>query len=245
LPVTARMDSAALVVEFGGDIHRVLPGQAIDDQQGFARVGHVADRGGLRDQFGVDMQTARGVEHVDIIAAKAGLGLGALGDLDRGLALDDGQRIDADLGAEDLQLFHGGRAVHVERGHQDALAIPLFQALGELGGGGRLARPLQPDHQDRGGRVVDLEFSRVAVAGQDMNQLVMDDFDDLLAGCDGSGHGLSGGLVLHGGDEVARDGQRNIGLQQGDAHFAQGGLHILVGQRALLGQALEHAREAV
>jgi hypothetical protein len=39
---------ADLVVEFRGDVHRVLTGEAVDHQQRFARVGHVAHRGGLR-----------------------------------------------------------------------------------------------------------------------------------------------------------------------------------------------------
>ncbi len=159
---------ADLVVEFLRDVDGVLTGQAVDDQQRLARVGHVADGGGLRDQVVVDMQAAGGVEHVDVVAAEAGLGLGALGDRDRVFALDDRQGVDADLRAEDGELFHRRGAVGVERGHQHLLALALLQALGELGGGGRLARALQADHQDRRGRVVDLQRAGVLVAGQDV-----------------------------------------------------------------------------
>ena len=69
------------------------------------------------DQLGIDMEAARGVEHIDVIAAEARLGLGPLGDLHRRLAFDDWQGIDADLRAEDLQLFHSRGAVGVERCH--------------------------------------------------------------------------------------------------------------------------------
>ena len=230
--------------KFSATLHRVLAGQAIDHQQGFARVGHVAHGCGLRDQLFVDLQAAGGVEHVDVIAAKAGLRLGALGDGDRVLALDDGQGVDADLRAEDRQLLHRGGAVDVERGHQHALAVALLETLGQLGGGGGLARALQADHQDRRGRVVDLQRAGIAFAGQGVDQRVVHDLDDLLAGCDRFGHRLAGGLVLHRLDEIARHGQRDVGLQQGDAHLAQGGFDVVFAQRALFGQAVKDTREA-
>jgi hypothetical protein len=58
-----------------------------------------------------------------------------------------------------------------------------------------LPRALQADHQDRGGRIVDLERAGVALAGQHMDKLVMDDLDHLLAGGDRFGDRLAGGLL--------------------------------------------------
>ncbi len=72
----------------------------------------------------------------------------------------------------------------------------------------------------------------------------MDDLDDLLAGGDRLGDGLPGGLVLHALDEIAGDGKRDVGLQQGDAHLAQRGGDVGLGQRALLGQTVEDAAKA-
>ena len=72
----------------------------------------------------------------------------------------------------------------------------------------------------------------------------MHDLDDLLAGGDRFGDRLAGGLVLHRLDEIARHGQRDVGLQQRHAHFAQGGLDVVLGQRALLGQPVKDAGEA-
>ena len=198
---------ADLVVEFGGDVHRVLACQAVDHQQRLARVGHVANGGGLGDQFLVDMQAPCGVQHVDVIAAQAGLRLCAPGNRDRVFALDDRQRVDTDLLAEDRQLLHCRRAVGVERGHQHPLALAFLQPLGQLGGRRRLARALQAHHQDRRGRVVDLERAGILVTLQHMDQLVMNDLDHLLTRGDRFGHGLAGGLVLHGLDEIPRDGQ--------------------------------------
>ena len=94
---------------------------------------------------------------------------------------DDRQGVDADLRAEDRELLHRRRAAGVERGHQHALALALLQALGELGGGGGLARALQADHQDRRRRAVDAQLPGLAFAAQHVDQLVVDDLDDLLA----------------------------------------------------------------
>ena len=130
---------ADLAVEFGGDVHRVLAGQAVDDQKRLARGDGIADRLHLVHQDFVDVQASGSVEHVDVIAAERRLLFGAPGDLHRGFALDDGQGIDADLGAEDGKLFHRGGTVGVERRHQDALAVLFRQALGELRRRRRLA----------------------------------------------------------------------------------------------------------
>ncbi len=73
----------------------------------------------------------------------------------------------------------------------------------------------------------------------------MDDLDDLLAGGDRFGDGLSGCLFLHRLDEIARDGQRHVGLEQGDADLAQGGFHVVFAERALFGQAVKDAGQAV
>ena len=236
---------ADLVVEFGGDIDRVLTGQAVDHQQRLARVGDVAHRSGLRDQLGIDMQPAGRVQHVDIVAAQAGLRLGASGDRDRVLALDDGQRVDADLAAEHGELVHRGGAVGVERRHQHLLALALGEPLGELGGGGGLARALQADHQDGCWRVVDLEAAGIVLAAQRLDERVMHDLDDLLTGGDRSGDRLTGGLFLDPLDEVAGDGQRDVRLQKRDAHLAQRGPHVVLGERPLPREPVEHAGEAL
>ncbi len=83
------------------------------------------------------------------------------------------------------------------------------------------------------------------VAGQHMDQLVMDDLDHLLARGDRPGHRLAGGLVLHRLHEVAGDGQRDVGLQKRHPDLAQRGRDIGIAQRALLGQPVEDAARAV
>ena len=231
---------ADFIVKFGGHIDRVLTGEPVHHQQGFARVGHIAHGGGLSDQLLINMQPAGGIEHIDVIAAKAGLGFGAFGDCHRVFALDDGQSIHTDLHTENLQLFHRGGAVHIQRGHKHPFAVPLAQPFGQFCGGGGFARALQADHQDRRGGAVDFQRAGIVFAGKHMHQLIMHNFHHLLARRDRFGDRLAGGFFLHCFDEIAGHRQRDIGLKQGNAHFAQGGFHIIFGQRTLFGQPVKH-----
>ena len=191
------------------------------------------------------MQTARGVEHVDVIAAECGLLFGAAGDVDGFLARNDRQGVDADLGAEDRQLVLRRRAVDVEGGHEHALAVLLGQALGEFRGRRGFTAALQTDHQDGRGRVVDFQLTGfVIVTGKHVFQLVMDDLDDLLAGRDGFGDRLASGLLAHGFDKIACHGKGDVGLQQGHAHLAERGFDVVLGKRTLFGETIKDAREA-
>ena len=72
----------------------------------------------------------------------------------------------------------------------------------------------------------------------------MHDLDDLLARRDRFRHRLTGGLVLHPLDEIARDRQRHVGLKQGHAHLAQRLGHVGVAERALFGQPFKDAAKA-
>ena len=200
------------------------------------RLGGVADRGDLGHQLVVDVQAAGGVEHHHVVAAEGGLLRGALGDRDGVLAGDDRQGVDADLLAEDGELLHRRRAAGVERGHQHALALALLEALGELGGGGGLAGALQADHQDRRGRRVDAEVAGLALAAQHVDERVVDDLDDLLAGGDRLGDRLARGLV---GDRLTKS--RATGSETSASSSAVRTSRsavgdVLVGERALAGQ---------
>ena len=113
------------------------------------RLGDVTDLFGLAHQLVIDVQPARGVEQDHVVAAQPARLHRARGDLLRRLALDDGQRVDARLLAQHLELLLCRRAPRVERGHQHLALVALVKALGELRGCRRLAGALQADHHDR------------------------------------------------------------------------------------------------
>ena len=211
---------ADLVVKFGGNVHRILTGETINHQQCFAGVGNVAHSSSLRDQFGVNMQTTCSIEHVNIITTKAGLGLGSFGNGNRVFAFDNRQCVDTDLHTKNGQLFHRGRPVGVKRGHQDALAVAILEPFCQLCGGCCFTGTLQADHQDRRWSVVDFQRTRFAFALEDVDQRIMYDLDDLLAGGDRFGHRLTGRLFLNRFDKITSNRERNVRFKQGNTDLA-------------------------
>ena len=224
--------------EAGRDIDRILAGQRIDDQQDFGRRGDIGHRLHLVHQRLIDMQATGGVEHDDVEALQLGRLQRALGDVDRLLARDDRQRRDIGLGAKHRQLFLCRRALDVERRHQHLLAVLFLQPLCDLGGGGGLARPLQADHHDDGGRG-HVDHQVAGFRAQHVGQRVGHDLDDHLPRRDRSQHVAAhrplGRLV----DELAHDGQRHVGFQQRDSYLAHRGADIVLRQRTAPTQLVE------
>ena len=202
------------------------------------------DLGGLGHELLVDGRSAGGVENDDVVAAEAGRVLGPAGDLDRGLAGDDRQRVDLCLLAEDAELLLGGGAPGVQGRHEDLATVAVLQAVGNFGRGRRLARTLQADHEDAdrwGGGEVD----RVGVRTQHLDKLVMDDLDDHLARLDRLEDSGADGLCTHAVDEGADDIQRDVGLEQRAPHLAHRLPDIALGEGAATGQLVEDARQPV
>ena len=56
---------------------------------------------------------------------------------------------------------------------------------------------------------------------------------------------LARGLLLDGFDELFDDAEVHVGFEQGDADFAQGGVHVLGGEFALSAQSFEDALQLV
>ena len=189
------------------------------------------------------MQAARAVQQHDVIGfQQAGLNR-ALGDGHGRLARHDGQRRNTGLHAEHGQLLLRGRTAHVERGHQDFLLLALAQPQTELGGGGGLARTLQTDHENRYRRVGGQVDGHTGAA-QHLDQMVVDDLDDHLAGRDAFQHVLAHGLIAHGSQEILDHRQGDVGFEQRHAHFAQRRIHVALAQGAAPRQLVEHRAKA-
>ena len=233
------------IAEILRDVNRVLPGQAVDHQQHFIGGRHAGDGLHLGHQRVIDMQAARRVEQQDVeILEPRGFHRPAR-DVDRLLTGDDRQSGDLDLPAQHRQLLLRGRTVDVERGHQRLLAVAFADQFRQLGGGGGLARALQADHHDHDrGLGIELEAFDLHPA-QRLDQLVVDDLDDHLAGGDRLQDILTNGLLGDGVDEAAGDGERDVGFEQRDPHFAHGIAHVLLTQRAAALELVEHPAKAV
>jgi hypothetical protein len=119
-----------------------------------------------------------------------------------------------------LQLLDRGRTVDVAADHHDLLLAPLLQVLGQLADGGGLARALQAGHQDhRRRRHVEVQVARLRAHHR--GQLVAHDLDQGLARRQALQHFLADRAHLDALDQRLHHRQRDVGLEQGDAHLAQ------------------------
>ncbi len=106
----------------------------------------------------------------------------------------------------------------IARDEQRGAAL-FLEISGQLGGGSGLAGAVEAHHEDAG-RL--LEIERGLVAAQERGQFILENFDDLLAGGDAAEHLLAQRLFLDAGDEVLRDGEIDVRLEQRHADLAQG-----------------------
>ena len=236
---------ADAAVELLGDVHRVLAGQPVDHQQRLVRLGRVAHRLDLGHQRVVDVQPPGGVEHHHVVAAEGRL-LAARAwrsPPGPGPARSAGRRRRPGAPRMASCSIAAGRRVSSEA-ISTRLPSRSPEAARELGGGGGLARALQPDHQDRRGRRVDAQRRRRPLAAPARRT---SSSCTILTTC---WPGVTDFVTawprafscdrLH---EVARHRQRDVGLEQRHAHLAQRGGDVLVAQRALAGQLVEDAGE--
>ena len=95
-----------------------------------------------------------------------------------------------------------------------------------------------------GGTTCQVQLARHALA-QHVGQAVVDDLDHLIGGLhrldDRFARRLDPGL----GDEVLDDRQGDVGVEKGQAHFAQRLVHVLLGQDAAAGQPVEDACQTI
>ncbi len=83
------------------------------------------------------------------------------------------------------------------------------------------------------------------MAAEKMDQLVAHDLDDLLRRRERSKHFLADGLLPDVLDELLDDAEMDVGLEQGDADFAQRRLHIFGGQFSFAAQIFEDTLQLV
>ena len=194
----------------------------------------------LQHQRLVDVGAAGCVVHDDVVALQARGLLGAAGDLHGRLAGDDGQRVDADLTAEHGELLLRGGTLHVERGHEHLALHAVAQTLGDLGGGGGLARALQADHHDCDGRR-GVEIDGIGGGAERLDQHIVDDLDDHLTGRDRLDHIRADGAAAHLVDEGTHDIEGDVRLQQGAPDLAERHVDVRLAQGAAAPELVENA----
>jgi hypothetical protein len=217
-------------LERGGGRDGVLTDHRVDDEQRLVGLHGVPDAGGLGHQLRVDTEAARGVDHDDVVHRAAGVVDGVAGHLD-GVA-DAAARlgredVDTGLAGHDLQLLHRVGSLQVGGHEQGGVALGL-QPAAELAGERRLTGTLQTgQHDDRRGLLGQPDAA--GLAAEDVDELLVDDLDDLLCGVQRPGDVGAAGALLDGVDELPDHRERDVGLEQGDADLARGGVDVGIG----------------
>lgn len=75
---------------------------------------------------------------------------------------------------------------------------------------------------------------------EDTDQLVANDFNNLLRGGEGRKYLFSHGFLLDVLDQLLDDPKVDIGFEEGDADLPQRGLHVLRSQLSLAAHVLEN-----
>ena len=189
------------------------------------------------------MQATGGIDDQHIEQRALGLGQRFLRQGHRGLLGIGWEEADIELRRQPFQLQDGGRAINVGAGEQHLLALVFFQPLGELAGRGGFTRALQAGQQNDHGRLR-AQVQRPDARAHQRDQLIVDEFDQHLAGRQALVELLADHLAADGVDEALDHRQRDIRLQQRHAHLAQGVGDVLLGEAPATAQALHDALQA-
>src|SRR5206468_2165555 len=184
----------------------------VDNEEPFVRLDGLADRLDLLDQVRRERMPSGGVDDEDVHGLQ---GLDArLRDLQRILCARFAVERGGDLLGQLLELVVGRRPMHVRRDEADGEPL-LLEVLRELPGGRRLALAVQADEQDP------LFLDRdLAARPEDLDQFLVDNTDDVLAGA----HARRRFLVQSPTLELPRDREGeldvHVGLDQGPLDVA-------------------------
>ena len=223
----------------------VLAGHGVGDEEDLLRREELFQALHLGHQILVDVEAAGGVDDERVAAHDDGFAAGffcetlnksGAGGLALLVALVEAR---LDLLGDDFELLACGGAVDVDRDEHGTVTA-LFEPRGQLAGGSRFAGTLQSGHENDGGRLGG-EVEAGSIFAEQSDQLVANDFDDLLGRRERGEDFSSDGLLADVLDEVGDDLEVDVGFKQGDANFAQGFGDVLFSERALAAKVFEDA----
>ncbi len=139
--------------------------------------------------------------------------------------------------ADHLELCDGIGALQVA-GHQHGAVALRLEVLGELAGQRGLAGTLETGQHDDGGAGL-READPAGFAAQDLDELLVDDLDDLLARVQRCGDFRAEGPLADPAGEFADHRNGDVGVQEGAPDFADRGVNVRLGQAALATEVLE------
>jgi len=212
------------------DLHGILSGHAVGDEENLVRVDRCFETFELLHHVVVDLQTPGGIDDHHTIACALGLldaGLGNSHDVLR-IALGIDRHIE--LCAERLELIDGRRSVDVA-GDKTRRPILGLELSSELGGGGRFSRSLETDHHHDGWRN-GAELEALAPFSEHRGELVVHDFDELLARRDRPDLRNADRFFLDALEELPRELEVDVGLEQHATHLTEAFFDVGFGENA-------------
>src|SRR5215203_570692 len=204
--------------ELLGALDRVLAGHRVGHEEDLVRLDAAGELADLFHQRRVDVETAGGVHDHDVVAALAGDGQRPGAEVHHVLARLGLEHRHVDALAHLLQLLDGGGALKVAR-HQQRMLAALFQALGDLAGGGRLARALEAAEHEHRRPAVEAQLG--ALLAEQGGELVAHDLDHLLGRREALEHLLAQRALAHPLDEGLDHPEVDVGLEQRHPDLAQ------------------------
>ena len=250
--------AARVAVEFGKDhtgqrqrfaerfrrIDRVLAEHRVDDKQRFNRVDRRVQLGDFLHHRFVDRQATGRVDQQHVVIMTLGPVDRIPRDIDRFFAALGREEIDSGLCRDGFQLRNGGWTINVAGDHQHFFLLLFGKELGQLADCRRLAGALQAGHQHDGGRLR-REIEPIVRFAHQLREFAMDDADQRLARAQRTEHLLANGFFLDRSDQGLDGRQGDVGLKQGQAHFAQRVGDIGFGQAGFAAQRLHDTRETL
>ena len=231
---------AECLVEVLGDGDGLLSECGVADEEDFLWVEALLDLYELLDEGVVDLESSGGVDDEDVGVLDASLHECGLGDLRDVLGESFGEDGDVEFVGEDFELVDGGGSLEVAGGEHDALLELVAEVQGELGGGGGLAGAMESAEHDDGGRALEVEWR--GVFAEECDELVVDDFDDLLSGCDALHDRLAEALGADIGDEFLDDGVVDVRIEECGADFGHGVGEVAERLLKTVSEVVEHGQ---
>ena len=189
------------------------------------------------------MQPACRVDDDGVEAEIAGFGDGALRAHHRVELASRIVHAQPGLFAQHVQLLDRRRPPHVGR-HEQRVASLRFQPASQLAARRRLARALQAEHQQDAWPAIGRLKSALRVAEQ-RQHLVADNADDLLARRQASEDLLIDRPIAHPIDEGLDDLEVDVGFEQRQPDFPEGGLDRRLGETGLAADRPENVLQAI
>ncbi len=228
--------------------HRILANHRVQDEQDLVGLHLVTNGTGLGHKFRIYAQSSGGIDNHHVIARTGGQRQSTPRHIDRvahPVAGFGGENGDPGLFAHDLQLVDRVGTLQVRRDQQDFSAL-FRQPFAEFPGQSRFTSTLQAGQHEYGRAFAGLsEMQFPVLTTQNVNQLVVDDFHNLLGRVQSLRPSRPISLFLYSSGEILDDLQGHISLNQGAADIADGGVNVGFLQLALLAKVLKRFCQAV